>query len=82
MRILKIPMQVISLVSGSDGENLPRLEQVHNVRIRLLPTKDGDEFQEISITPEHAVGTPSKCSDAATEIEKASERKTLVGFPC
>jgi len=80
MKMLSIPRQHLSLITGKDRKHLDQLEQVYGVSIMLRPPKDGDDSQEICIagSPIDSDG-PSKCTEAANEIEKLLELYTLLG---
>ncbi len=71
MKMLSIPRQHLSLISGKDRKHLDQLEQAYGISIMLRPPKDGDDSQEICIAgnPIDSDG-PSKCMEAANEIEK------------
>lgn len=65
-----VPRQNLSAIEGKDRRNFARLEEVHGVKIVVLPTKDGDRLQGIHI--ENSSEGPPRCIDAADEIEKVS----------
>jgi len=82
MRNLDIPMRNFAAAAGKDGKNFARLEEVHGVKIKLLPVKEGALSQEICITEDSFDGRhgPSRCGDAANEIAKLLEFNELFGL--
>lgn len=67
-RLIQVPQQHLTAITGRNGQNFARLEEVHGIKIIILPLKDGDHLQEICI--EGTTEGPSRCGDAANEVEK------------
>ncbi len=63
-------------MAGRNGQNFARLEEVHGVKIVVRSTKEDEHLQEICI--EGTAEGPSKCGDAADEIDKVKRLQFVV----